>query len=417
MSKIKMRCITCGKWFQSANAKEVTCPDCMQKARREKMAAKTAPPKTGGQAAQGVNTPARPTVPPPPKPKAASGTSHWLDTLSDVKVGEPDQPPRPKIPSSPAPREQRGEAERPDSRGTGNYRDERGPGGQREGAGRGSGGYKDKEGGYHSPAAYRVGDITGTIGQRPRQPVEPGSAHGPRIVSPGEVRPEKHGPGDKQGGSKTGKPKAARPAAPPRPKREKTPPPPPFKPTPEQIEQVEARYKELAVPVEFDGIRTQIAKEMGIPKKAVKQIIKDLREREDIPSWWDAQTYMGDSEELAKIKAAYEVYLPLPPVGVHKQIAEALSLKPGTIYQAIKLIREEMNLPQYNDPALHGLELTPRKQKKAEAQPEAEPAPAASDTTPGGEEGTATAEMAEAATAVSDSQVPKSPEGDGLASA
>src|SRR6266699_5928122 len=157
MSKIKMRCITCGKWFQSANAKEVTCPDCMQKARREKMAAKTAPPtsnKTAGQAAQGVNTPARPTVPPPPKPKApAGGTSHWLDTLSDVKVGEPDQPPRPKIPSSPASREQRGGAERPDSRGTGNYREERGPGSQREGAGRGSGGYKDKEGGDHSPLA------------------------------------------------------------------------------------------------------------------------------------------------------------------------------------------------------------------------------------------------------------------------
>jgi len=387
-----MRCITCGKWFQSANAKEVTCPDCMQKARREKMAAKTAPLKTGGQAAEGVNTPARPNIPPTPKPKAASGTSHWLDTHSDVKIGEPDQPPRPKLPSSPAPREQRGGVERPDYRGSGNYRDERSPGG-----------YKDKEGGYHSPAAYRVGDITGTIGQRPRQSIEPASARGSRIVSPGEVRPEKHGPGNKQGGGKIGMPKAARPAAPPRPKREKTPPPPPFKPAPEQIEQVEARYKELAVPVEFDGIRTQIAKEMSIPKKAVKQIIKALREREDIPSWWDAQTYKGDSEELAKIKAAYEVYLPLPPVGVHKQIAEALSLKPGTIYQAIKLIREEMNLPQYNDPTLHGLELTSRKQKKAETQPEAEPAAAADDMTPGREEGIETAEIAEAAPVASGS--------------
>ncbi len=136
---------------------------------------------------------------------------------------------------------------------------------------------------------------------------------------------------------------------------------------------------------------------MGIPKKAVKQIVKELREREEIPSWWDSQTYKGDSEELAKIKAAYEVSLPLPPVGVHKQIAEALSLKPGTIYQAIKLIRQEMDLPQYNDPALHGLELLPKKQKKAEAQPETEPAPAASDTTPGAEESTTTAELAEAA--------------------
>src|SRR6266700_2566652 len=153
MSKIKMRCITCGKWFQSANAKEVTCPDCMQKARREKMAAKTAPPtsnKMAGQAAQGVNTPTRPTVPPPPKPKApAGGTSHWLDTLSDVKGGEPEQPPRPKIPSSPAPREQRGGTDRPAYRGPGDSRDERDGGSYREGGSRSPGSYKDKEGGYH----------------------------------------------------------------------------------------------------------------------------------------------------------------------------------------------------------------------------------------------------------------------------
>ena len=33
-------------------------------------------------------------------------------------------------------------------------------------------------------------------------------------------------------------------------------------------------------------------------------------------------------------------------------------MKPGDVYQAIKAIRLEMNLPQYNDPSLHGPELT-----------------------------------------------------------
>jgi hypothetical protein len=342
------------------------------------MAAKTAPPasnKTAGQATQGANAQVQPAISPPPKPKpSAGGTSHWLDTLSDVKVGEPDQPPRPKIPSSPAPREQRSGPERPGYRGPGDHRDERGASGNREGSNRGPGGYK--EGGYHSPAAYRVGDISVSIGQRPRQPMEPGVGRGPRPGSPGEARPEK-----RPSGGRPEKPKAAKPT-PPKPKREKIPPPPPFKPTPEQVAQVEARYKELAVPAEFDGIRTQIAKELSIPKKAVKQIIKDLREREDIPSWWDMQTYKGDSEELEKIRAAYEVHLPLPPIGVHKQIADALSIKPGPVYQAIKLIRQEMDLPQYNDPALHGLELIPKKQKKVEPQAEAELSPAANDVSP-----------------------------------
>jgi len=358
MSKIKMRCTTCGKWFQSANAKEVTCPDCVQKARKEKLAAKTASSKTPGQAAQGTANLSRPSPPPPPKPKPAPGsTSHWFDTVEDIKVGEPEQPQRPKLPPSPAPRDTRGGPERFGNRGPGGYRDERGPGTYREGVNRG-------------PAGYRPSgpSIAGGIGQRPRQPMEGGLGRGPRPGVPGEPRSD---------GRKGGKPagiKGPKPATPTRPKREKIPPPAPFVPTPEQIAQVEARYVELAVPAEFDGIRTQIAKELSIPKKAIKKIVKDLRDRQDIPSWWEIQSYKGDAEELEKIKAAYEPYLPLPPVGVHKTIAEQLELKPGVIYQAIKAIRLELNLPQYNDPALHGLELAPKKKKEQSAVQEAEPA-------------------------------------------
>src|SRR5260370_1199187 len=260
MSKIKMRCTTCGKWFQSANAKEVTCPDCVQKARKEKLAAKTASSKTPGQTAQGTANLSRPSPPPPPKPKPAPGsTSHWFDKVEDIKVGEPEQPQRPKLPPSPAPRDTRGGPERPGNRGPGGYRDERGPG----------------------------------------------------------------------------------------------------------------RYRAER------GIRTQISKELSIPKKAIKKSVKDLRDRQDIPSWWEIQSYKGDAEELEKIKAAYEPYLPLPPVGVHKTIAEQLELKPGVIYQAIKAIRLEMNLPQYNDPALHSLELAPKKKKEQSAVQEAEPVEAA----------------------------------------
>src|SRR6202011_4133095 len=104
MSKIKMRCTTCGKWFQSANAKEVTCPDCTQKARKEKLAAKNAPPPITKATSPIVGP--RPTTSTPsaqirPKPAPSGGGGHWLDTLSDVKVGQPDQPVRPKLPPSP----------------------------------------------------------------------------------------------------------------------------------------------------------------------------------------------------------------------------------------------------------------------------------------------------------------------------
>jgi len=342
MSKIKMRCTTCGKWFQSANAKEVTCPDCVQKARKEKLAAKTAPPSSI-KSGQGTMSSKKP-LPPPPKP-ATSGTSHWIDTVEDIKVSEPEQP-KPKMPSSPAPRDMRGgtATEGVGGRGPGGYREEHGPGTYREGYNRGPGGYRPGGPG-----------VSGGMGQRPRQPMESGYGRGPRPGMGGQPRPERYQPGGKKGGKPT-KAKVPKPPTSPKPKREKIPPPAPFVPTPEQITQVETRYLELAVPAEFDGIRTQIAQEMGIPKKAVKKIVKDLRERQSIPSWWELQTYKGSSEELEKIRALYLPYLPLPPIGVHKTISEELSLNPGEVYQAIKAIRLEMNLPQYNDPSLHGLE-------------------------------------------------------------
>lgn len=372
MSKTKMRCISCGKWFQSANAKDTTCPDCTQKARKEKLAAKTTPPQVGKPADMGTPR----SAPPPPKPKpAGTSTNHWLDSLHDVKVGEPDQPPpRPKLPTSSAPRDNRGEPDRGGFRDRDRDRGSGGPGNYRERDGntRGPGGYREREGGYRGPGGYRENDyrspgpggyrdnyrvgggmgIPGTIGQRPRQPMEggPNRDRGPR---PDKFRP---GPGGKPKGQKPPKP-----PAPPRPKKEKTPPPAPFVPTPEQVALVENRYLELATPAEFDGIRTQISKELSIPKTAVKKIIKELRNRQDIPSWWELQTYKGSEEELAKIKEVYEPMLPVPPVGVHKQIAEQLSLKPGVVYQAIKVIRQELKLPQYNDPTVHGLAPSPAK--------------------------------------------------------
>ncbi|MGH2509314.1 MAG: hypothetical protein ACRDHZ_18200, partial [Ktedonobacteraceae bacterium] len=296
MSKIKMRCITCGKWFQSANAKEVTCPECVQKAKKDKMALKAAPPATSkisGQNMSGPGSQAHPVVPPKPKPATSS---HWFDSVSDVKISEPDPPPRPKLPPSPTREPYGGQGHR----GPNTYRDERTPGNNR-----GPSSYRDERSAgpnannYRGPSAYHnaplSGSIAGGIGQqRPRQPGTGGAPTrgarpaGPRVDTYRTGAPRV---GIPRGGRPTGRPK---PIATPKPKREKIPPPEPFHPTPEQIAQVEARYLELAAPSEFDGIRSQIAQELTIPKKAVKNIIKELREREHIQSWWEAQTYKGD---------------------------------------------------------------------------------------------------------------------------
>lgn len=392
MSKIKMRCTTCGKWFQSANAKEVTCPECAQKARKDKLASKAVPPaaqKTPGQGLPSTGNSVRPAAIPPKQKPASSGTSHWFDSLNDVKVSEPDPPQHPKLPPSPAIRETHGgpinrgpvthhdERAQGGYRGPASYRDERGPnpGGNNY---RSSGPYRDERGhdagsGYRGPGAYRnaplSGSIVGGISQRPRQPMEGGAPAGPpRGPRPGggEHRIDRYHVGAKR--EKPVAQKKPRPVSAPKPKREKIPPPEPFKPTPEQITQVETLYLELSAQGEFDGIRSQISQQLSVPKKAVKQIVKTLREREHIPSWWETQTYKGDTEEKEKIQAAYHPYLPIPPVGVHRLIADELDLKPGTVYQAIKTIRLEQNLPQYNDPTFHVAEFEEIKRKARESR-------------------------------------------------
>jgi hypothetical protein len=352
MTKIKMRCITCGKWFQSANAKEVTCPDCTQRARREKLEQRNAPPPTRNNAPRPPVTNTNYT--PPVKPRSTqSGTNQWLDKLSDVKVSQSDEPNQRSRQSPPIRRDNDRKPNTYRTGGNNNYN---------------SGNYRGNEGSY-GPAAYRIdknNSLSPSIGQRP-QPLRPQGNGGPQKPWQKNDRrnPNSRGYNQSSGPKERPKNKPARQSQPPRPKREKTPPPAPFVPTQEQIQQVEERYIALAQPSEFDGIRTQIAQELSIPKKAVKKIIKDLRSRQQIPSWWEIQTYKGSSEELEKIKAAYEPYLPVPPVGVHKLIGNSLDIKPTTIYQAIKTIRAELNLPQYNDPTLHEEQSETDQQKSA----------------------------------------------------
>jgi hypothetical protein len=154
----------------------------------------------------------------------------------------------------------------------------------------------------------------------------------------------------------------------PRPPREPRPAPQPFQLSDEQRAQVEARYLELAQPIEFDGIRSQIAGELNLPKAVVKKAVGELRARMQLPSWWDLQAFTGAPADLERIRDAYTPLLPTPEIGVHKQMAADLGIDPRQVYQGIRRIRAELRLPQYNPPDAHpeteqpvadGAEVTP----------------------------------------------------------
>jgi DNA-directed RNA polymerase subunit RPC12/RpoP len=312
MSKIKMRCSQCGKSFKSANARQLICPECEEKARKERAArAKGAQlPASAPAPAPRQILPAKPARPAAP---ASAPKQHWLDKQTDVKIAPPEPPASSRPPRLDMP--------------------ERRPSAQPSAPGASASGNPARA---HTPPSSQA--------RRPAPAQQPGAAAGASAYD------QKAKKADQQKRADGARPKGGKAAAAPKPKREPRQPTPPFTPTPEQVAAIEQRYLELAQPGEFDGIRTQISKELGIPKSAVKKVVRALRERQDIPSWWDLQAYHGSPEDLERIRAAYTPLLPRPAVGVHKQIAALLNLPAGTVYQAIKVIRAEMNLPQYNPP-------------------------------------------------------------------
>ena len=120
----------------------------------------------------------------------------------------------------------------------------------------------------------------------------------------------------------------------------------PFVASDEQVAAIRARYLELAKP-EFDGIRHQVATELGIPLRAVKDVVKTVRGEEAIASWWDNGGSVPTPEQIEQVRALYVPQLPAPTVGVHKQIATTLHVSNTCVYQAIGQIRSELDLPRY----------------------------------------------------------------------
>lgn len=295
MPKIKVRCGRCGKRFTTSSPKQTFCPECEAKLRAQRAAAKSAGTKPAGAA-------------PAPAPKIVGpGASILVPGLVSTTTVAPPEP---------------GEL----------------------GFGRGA----------HSPRDTRAGSSgsSGTRGAPAKTETHPG--HPAADVRASRPGPEKGQPGQPgQRGERTQQPKQPQPPRPPREPRAPRPAPPVIELTDDLRTKIEQRYLELAQPVEFDGIRTQIAGELSVPKALVKRAVMELRARMQMPSWWDLQTYTGGNSDLDRIRRAYVPHLPVPPVGIHKTIAQELRLDTGIVYQGIKRIRAEMRLPRFNPPALH----------------------------------------------------------------
>jgi hypothetical protein len=305
--KDKMRCARCGKTFKPARSSQTLCDQCEKQERAARAAARNTGAATTNSGATHI----------PPVRIVGPAASLLDPTAASAPTGAP--PPDTGLYGAAAIREeQRREQQRRDEqrRAEARARDEQ-----------------------HAR-------------ERAQRQAEPRPHDG---VHDHHDRPAPHGVehGPKRGG-KPAAPRGERPAPAPRPPKAPRPVAPQFELTDELRQRIEARYLELAQPIEFDGIRTRIATELSVPKSHVKHVVAALRTRMQLPSWWELQSYTGAETDLERIRMAYLPHLPVPDVGIHKTLAEELNLDPRTVYQGIRRIRAEMRLPQYNAPELHG---------------------------------------------------------------
>ncbi|HEU0027284.1 MAG TPA: hypothetical protein VFQ25_09230 [Ktedonobacterales bacterium] len=298
--KDKMRCASCGAMFKPVKSSQTKCDRCEKREREQRAAAKHT-----GDAGQ---KPATAT----PQPVRISGPgASLLGASAPASPGAVHQPPP-----------------EPTTYGMAAWRDE-----ERRERERRENERRERERIEREQARERERAAHGQSDSRHAQPQGAQGAQGAQ----GKPRP----------------PKAERPPQPPKPPKPPKVAAPRFELTDDLRATIEARYLELAQPVEFDGIRTQIATELRVPKALVKKAVADLRQRMALPSWWELQAYTGPEVELERIRSAYVPLLPVPEVGVHKTLAERLAMDPRTVYQGIRRIRAEMRLPQYNPPELH----------------------------------------------------------------
>ncbi len=54
-------------------------------------------------------------------------------------------------------------------------------------------------------------------------------------------------------------------------------------------------------------------------------------------------------DQLTAVRALYEPFLPMPPIGIHKIIAKQLKMDEWRVHVAIGLVRKQMAMPRWNE--------------------------------------------------------------------
>lgn len=117
----------------------------------------------------------------------------------------------------------------------------------------------------------------------------------------------------------------------------------------EQLIEIEKLYMQ-ALPLPNPDVHETIGMKIDLAPSKVFFGINLIREKMRLPKLeYPKRKLAVTPEQLVAIETSYDMYMPLPPLGVHKIISKQLKIDEWRVHVAIGLIRKNRNMDRWNE--------------------------------------------------------------------
>lgn len=113
--------------------------------------------------------------------------------------------------------------------------------------------------------------------------------------------------------------------------------------------QIEKMYMPL-LPLPNPDAHVVIAETLKMEANKVFFGINLIRQKLKLPKLeYPKRPLAVTQDQLMAVKALYEPFLPMPPIGIHKILAKQLRMDEWRVHVAIGLVRKQLAMPRWNE--------------------------------------------------------------------
>ncbi len=113
--------------------------------------------------------------------------------------------------------------------------------------------------------------------------------------------------------------------------------------------EIEKLYMAM-LPLPNPDAHVKIAEQLSLEPNKVFFGINLIRQKMRLPKLeYPKRPLAVTPDQLTAVKALYEPFLPMPPIGIHKILAKQLKMDEWRVHVAIGLIRKQMAMPRWNE--------------------------------------------------------------------